>query len=108
MRAVVVDISIRVQESSGTGVGPVEGGSAGRCLGQMRIDRLVEVRSYCCCYRTLNCSNTVRGLSNFPWPGTIIFVSSKEFGPLALDGWPRMDGCQIEIELCPPRRWQEC
>jgi hypothetical protein len=87
------------------GVGPVEGGVVGRCLGRVRIDRLVEVRSNCY-YFALNCAHTRRTVSSFPWPGTIIFVSSKESGSSTLDGWPRLDGCQIETELCLPRRWQ--
>jgi hypothetical protein len=101
----VVDICIRVQEGAGMGVGPVEGGVGGRCLGRVSIDRLVEVRSNCC-YFTLNCSHTRRTTSSFPWPGTIIFVASKESRTRGLDGWPRLDGCQIEIQLFPPRRWQ--
>jgi hypothetical protein len=56
-----VVICIRVQEGAGMGVGPVEGGAAGLCLGRMRIDRLVEVRSNCD-YSTLNCSHTLHTL----------------------------------------------
>jgi hypothetical protein len=50
MRAGVDDICIRVQE-----------GGAGRGLGRIGIDRLVEVRSNCD-YSTLNCSHTLRKL----------------------------------------------
>jgi hypothetical protein len=79
MRAAVVDICIPGQERSGAGVGPVEGGGAGRWLlsgpdeeltGWWRSGvRAATVR--------LIVSNTLHTLSHFPrGPGTIIFVAS--------------------------------
>ena len=53
-------------------------------------------------------SHTRRTISSFPWPGTIIFVSSKESESSRLDGWPRLDRCQIESELCPPGAGRAC
>jgi len=63
-----VDICIR-GVSAGMGVGPVDGGAVVVVWAEMRIDRLVEVRSYCD-YFTLNCFHTLAGSLTFPWPGT--------------------------------------
>jgi hypothetical protein len=56
-------------------------------------------------------SSSSSQLSDLQWPGTIIFGSSKEFGPLGPDGWAGLDRCQIRTTLstlCPCRRWEEC
>jgi hypothetical protein len=59
----------------------------------------------------IHSSTPTSQLSDLQWPGTIIFGSSKEFGPSGPDGWAGLDRCQIRTTLstlCPCRRWEEC
>lgn len=98
-----MDICIQVKESVGMGVGPVEGDPvvdvwAGSGLtGWWRSG----VSAAPATIHLIVPTHAEQSLA-FPWPGTIIFVSSKEFGALGQDGWSRREGAPNGDGAMPP------